>query len=110
MQIAPADPQLARRLQLVSFMHAQCRAHQFPLASSNRFMERAFRYFLRTDKTLQLLWQIFHSQTLIAIGQHQAAFDYVLQLAHVTRPAMPSKGVQEAQTQSVELLVVRPSK
>ena len=99
MQITPADPQLARRLQLVPRMHAQGRSHQLPLETSNRFMERAFRKFLcdflQDGESLQFLRQIFYSEMFIAIRQHQAAFDYVLQLPNVARPVMLGQGVQK---------------
>ena len=91
MQIATADAQFFGGFQLVARMHAQRRAHQFAFEAAQRMVERSRLNFLWNLESLELRGQILHRQMHVAIGQHQAALDHVLQLADIARPIVPGE-------------------
>src|SRR5438094_169822 len=61
-------------------MHAQGRTHQLALERTHRLMKSTAGNFFGNGVATKFLRQIFHAQVIVAIGQHQAALDYVLQL------------------------------
>src|SRR5437899_11917062 len=87
-------------------MHAQGRTHQLALESTHRFMKSPARDLFGNGGAAKFLRQIFHAQVIVAIGQHQAALDDVLQLPHVARPAMPRQGAEKSWSKAPHLFVV----
>src|SRR5205809_7765202 len=87
-------------------MHAQGRTHQLALEGPHRFMKSPARDLFGNGVAAKFLRQIFHAQVIVAIGQHQAALDDVLQLPHVARPAMPRQGAEKPWSKAPQLFVV----
>src|SRR5438094_2713623 len=86
-------------------MHAQGRTHQLALERTHRFMKSPARDLFGNGVAAKFLRQIFHAQVIVAIGQHQAALDDVLQLPHVARPAMPRQGAEKSWSKALNCLL-----
>src|SRR5437870_329997 len=91
-------------------MDAQGRTHQLALESTHRFTESSARNFFGNGVATKFLRQILHAQVIVAIGEHQAALDDILQLPHIARPAMPRQSAEKSWGQAAQLLVVRLGK
>src|SRR6266446_2083617 len=111
MERTTADAQFDGSPQPVSGMNLQRRTHQLLLESLNRLVKGTCRDIVADNGHFpQFLRQIRDPKIVVSVGQHNAAFDDVLQLADISGPGIARQRTQEPRREHTRRLAVNLGK